>query len=145
MAKSLNKVMLIGRLGKEPEIRYSADGLAVANFNVATDESYKNNEGNKVSQTEWHRIVAFGKLAEICGEYLSKGKLVYIEGKLRTRTWTDKNGDKRYTTEIVASNMFILDSKNQNRQKPSKSQENPEESSSDVEEETPMKYIDIPF
>ena len=111
MARSLNKVMLIGRLGRDPEIRYSTDGLAIANFSVATDESYKDKSGNRQTQTEWHRIVAFGKLAEICGEYLMKGRLVYIEGRIRTRSWTDKNGEKKYTTEIIANNMFILDSK----------------------------------
>ena len=99
MARSLNKVMLIGRLGRDPEIRYSTDGLAIANFSVATDESYKDRSGNRQTQTEWHRIVAFGKLAEICGEYLMKGRQVYIEGRLKTRSWTDKNGDKKYTTE----------------------------------------------
>jgi single-strand DNA-binding protein len=111
MARTLNKVMLIGRLGRDPEIRYSTDGLAIANFSVATDESYKDRSGNRQTQTEWHRIVAFGKLAEICGEYLMKGRQVYIEGRLKTRSWTDKNGDKKYTTEIIANNMFILDAK----------------------------------
>jgi single-strand DNA-binding protein len=111
MARTLNKVMLIGRLGRDPEIRYTTDGLAIATLNIATDESYKDKNGNIQNQTEWHRVVLFGRLAEICGEYLTKGRQVYIEGKIRTRAWTDKSGNKRYTTEIVANNMFMLDSK----------------------------------
>jgi single-strand DNA-binding protein len=116
MGKTLNKVQLIGRLGKNPEVRYTTDGLAVANFNIATNESYTNKNGEKVEKTEWHRIVSFGKLAEICGEYLTKGRLVYVEGKLRTREWTDKKEVKRYATEIVATNMFILDPKQPKQQ-----------------------------
>ena len=111
MARTLNKVMLIGRLGRDPEIRYTTDGLAIATLSIATDESYKDKNGNLQTITEWHRVVIFGRLAEICGEYLAKGRQVYIEGKLRTRSWTDKNGDKKYTTEIIANNMFMLDSK----------------------------------
>ena len=111
MARTLNKVMLIGRLGRDPEIRYTTDGLAIATLSIATDESYKDKNGNLQTLTEWHRVVIFGRLAEICGEYLAKGRQVYIEGKLRTRSWTDKNGDKKYTTEIIANNMFMLDSK----------------------------------
>lgn len=104
---SLNKVTLIGRLGKDPEIRYTPSGLAVANFSMATSENWTK-EGQKESRTEWHRIVAFGKLAEICGEYLAKGKQVYIEGRIQTREWEDKEGNKRYTTEIVAGQMLML-------------------------------------
>ena len=111
MARTLNKVLLIGRLGKNPEIRYTPDGLAIANFSLATDEGYKGKDGNYQSNTEWHRIVAFGKLAEICGEYLTKGKQVYIEGKIQTRSWNDQNGDKRYSTEIIANNLIMLDSR----------------------------------
>lgn len=108
----LNKVMLIGRLGKDPEIRYTNAGVAIANFTIATSEDWKDKEsGEKKERTEWHRIVAFGKLGEICGEYLSKGKQVYIEGRLQTRAWDDKDGNKRYTTEIVASDMQFLDRK----------------------------------
>ena len=111
MARTLNKVLLIGRLGKNPEIRYTPDGLAIANFSVATDEGYKDKDGNYKSNTEWHRIVAFGKLAEICGEYLTKGKQVYIEGRIQTRTWNDQNGEKKYSTEIIANNLIMLDSR----------------------------------
>ncbi len=135
MARSLNKVMLIGRLGRDPEIRYSTDGLAIANFSVATDESYKDKSGNRQSQTEWHRVVAFGKLAEICGEYLTKGRQVYIEGRIKTRSWTDKNGDKKYTTEIIANNMFILDNKGDSAAKitPSSNEEaQPEQIEDDI-------------
>ena len=108
MAGGLNKAILIGNLGKDPEVRYTPSGLGVANFNIATSESWTNKEGAKETRTEWHRIVAFGKLAEICGEYLSKGKQVYIEGRIQTRDWEDQNGVKRYTTEIVASQMLML-------------------------------------
>ena len=134
MSRGLNKVMLIGRLGGNPEIRYTPDGNPVATFNVATNESYTNKSGERVTQTEWHRIVVFGKLAEIVGEYYSKGKKVYVEGKLRTRQWEDRNGNKRWTTEIVANNLFILDSKGE------------EFSSEETSiEDTPINDDDIPF
>ena len=111
----VNKATLIGRLGKDPEVRYTPDGTMITNFNLATDEQWKDKNGEKVQKTEWHRIVTFGKLAEICGNYLVKGKLVFIEGRIQTRSWEDKDGVKRYTTEIVASNMQMLDSKGQNK------------------------------
>ena len=111
----VNKVILIGRLGADPEVRYTPDGTMVVNFRIATDETYKNKQGEKVSKTEWHRIVVFGRLAEICGNYLGKGRLVFIEGKLQTRTWDDKDGNKRSLTEILASNMQMLESKGQGR------------------------------
>ncbi len=111
----VNKATLIGRLGKDPEVRYTPDGLMITNFNLATDEQWKDKSGQKVQKTEWHRIVTFGKLAEICGNYLAKGKLVFIEGRIQTRSWEDKDGVKRYTTEIVASDMRMLDSKGQSR------------------------------
>ena len=103
---SLNKVMLIGNLGRDPELRYTANGMAVATFSLATKERSKNED-----RTEWHRIVTWDKLAEICGKYLSKGKQVYIEGRLQTREWQDKDGNKRSTTEIVANVMQMLGSK----------------------------------
>ncbi len=109
----VNKVILIGRLGADPEVRYAQDGAMVTNFNLATDEQWKDKNGEKVQKTEWHRIVTFRKLAEICGSYLAKGRLVYIEGRLQTRNWDDKDGNKRYTTEIVASNMQMLERKEQ--------------------------------
>ena len=111
----VNKVILIGRLGKDPDVRYTPDGTMVTNFNLATDEQWKDKNGEKVQRTEWHRIVTWGKLAEICGNYLVKGKLVFIEGRIQTRSWEDKEGVKRFTTEIIASNMQMLDSKGQNK------------------------------
>lgn len=108
----LNKAMIIGRLGKDPEIRYTTSGMAIANFSVATSEEWKDKESNeKKERTEWHRIVAFAKLGEICGEYLSKGKQVYVEGRIQTRSWDDKEGNRKYTTEIVASDVQFLERK----------------------------------
>lgn len=107
---SVNKVILVGRLGADPEIRYTADGQPVATFRVATNEVWVKN-GERQEHTEWHRIVAFGRLAEICGEYLSKGRQVYIEGRLRTRSFEDRDGHRRYVTEIVASDMRMLGSR----------------------------------
>lgn len=104
----VNKVILIGNLGADPEVRYTPSGTAITNFQIATSESYTKKDGQKETKTEWHRIVAFSKLAEICGEYLSKGRQVYIEGKIQTRSWDDKDGNKRYTTEIVANTMKML-------------------------------------
>ena len=112
MAGSLNKVILIGRLGRDPEMRYTPSGQPVANFSVATDESYTSKDGQKVEKTEWHRIVVWGKQAEFCGNYLSKGRLVYVEGKLETRKWTDKDGAEKYTTEIKADRVLGLDKGN---------------------------------
>jgi single-strand DNA-binding protein len=107
----INKVILVGNLGRDPEVRYTADGQAVANFSVATSEKWKDkNSGELVERTEWHNIVAWRRLGEICGEYLAKGRLVYIEGKLQTRSW-EKDGVTRYTTEVVASEMKMLGSK----------------------------------
>lgn len=112
MARSLNKVMLIGRLGKDPEVRYTQGGSAVATFSLATNESWKDQEGNMQERTDWHNIVAWSKLAEICQQYLKKGKQVYIEGRIQTRSYDDKNtGAKKYITEIVASSMIMLDSR----------------------------------
>lgn len=111
----VNKVILIGRLGKDPEVRYTPDGTMVTTFNLATDEQRKDKNGEKIQRTEWHKIVTWGKLAEICGNYLVKGKLVFVEGRIQTRSWEDKEGVKRYTTEIIASNMQMLDSKGQNK------------------------------
>jgi single-strand DNA-binding protein len=104
----VNKVILIGNLGANPEVKYLSNGTTVANFRMATTENWVNRSGEKTTLTEWHRVVAFGRLAEICGEYLNKGKQVYVEGRLRTRTWEDKDGNKRSTTEIVASRMQML-------------------------------------
>ncbi len=101
---SVNKVILIGNLGKDPEVRFTPSGQAVATFSIATNEGWKGKDGQDQERTEWHRIVVWGKQAENCGEYLSKGRTVYIEGRLQTREWTDKEGQKRYTTEVVANN-----------------------------------------
>jgi single-strand DNA-binding protein len=110
--KSLNKVLLIGHLGKDPEVSYTASGVAVAKFSIATNERWKDQDGNTQERTEWHNIVAWRKLAEICGQYLKKGSKVYLEGRLQTRSWDDKNtGVKRYTTEIIADDLIMLDSK----------------------------------
>lgn len=111
-AKSLNKVTLIGNLGKDPELSYTASGVAVAKFSIATNERWKDQEGNVQERVEWHTIVAWRKLAEICGQYLKKGGKVYLEGKLQSRSWDDKNtGVKRYTTEIIADDLIMLDSR----------------------------------
>jgi single-strand DNA-binding protein len=108
---SLNKVMLIGNLGKDPEVRYTAGGTAVASFSVATSEKFKGKTGEWEEKTEWHNITLWARLAEIAGEYLSKGKTVYIEGRLQTRKWQDKEGKDRYTTEIVGEKMQMLSGK----------------------------------
>ena len=107
----VNKVILVGRLGRDPEIRYTPSGAAVANFSIATSDEWRDKEsGEKQEKTEWHRIVAWRRLGEICGEYLRKGSQVYIEGKLQTRSWEDRDGNTRYTTEVVAQTMQMLDS-----------------------------------
>jgi len=108
---SLNKAMLIGRLGQDPEVRYTQSNTAVANFSLATNERYKDRNGEYQERTEWHRIVAWGRTAEICQEYLNKGSLVYIEGPIQTREWEDKDGQKKYTTEVKALTMQMLDSR----------------------------------
>jgi single-strand DNA-binding protein len=109
---SVNKVILVGRLGRDPETRFTSGGQAVANFTMATDESYKDRSGTRQKRTEWHRIVLWGKLAEIAQQYLKKGMLVYIEGRIQTREWEDKrDGQKRTTTEIVGNTMKMLTSR----------------------------------
>ncbi|HEV2617068.1 MAG TPA: single-stranded DNA-binding protein [Candidatus Acidoferrales bacterium] len=110
---SVNKVILVGRLGRDPETRFTGGGQAVANFTLATDSTYKDRSGERQKKTEWHRIVVWSKLAEICQQYLKKGSLVYIEGRLQTREWEDKSGQKRSTTEIVASEMRMLGSRSE--------------------------------
>jgi single-strand DNA-binding protein len=108
---TVNKVMLIGRLGRDPEMRYTSSGTAVVNFSMATNHFTKDQNGNNSEQTEWHHIVAFGRTAEVAGEYLTKGRLVYIEGRLQTRSWDDPNGQKKYKTEVVCSNLQLLGGK----------------------------------
>jgi single-strand DNA-binding protein len=116
----VNKAILIGRLGGDPEVRYTPDGTMVTSFNLATNEQWKDKNGEKVQKTEWHRIVTFRKLAEICGNYLSKGSMVYVEGRIQTRAWEDKEGIKRTTTEIIAGGMQMLDSKGLTKEQDSK-------------------------
>jgi len=112
MQRGVNKVILVGNLGQDPEVRYMPNGNAVANISVATSETWKDkNSGDNQERTEWHRVVLFRRLGEIAGEYLKKGSKVYIEGKLQTRKWQDQNGQDRYTTEIVADQMQMLDTR----------------------------------
>ncbi len=108
MAGGVNKVILIGNLGADPEVRFTPGGQAVANFRIATSESWTDKNGQKQERTEWHRIVVWGKLAELCGEYLKKGRQCYVEGRLQTREWTDKENKKNYTTEVVANAVTFL-------------------------------------
>ncbi|MDP6530277.1 MAG: single-stranded DNA-binding protein [Arenicellales bacterium] len=109
MARGVNKAIIVGNLGRDPEVRYSANGNAIANVTIATTESWKDRQsGERQEKTEWHRVVFFSRLAEIAGEYLKKGSQVYIEGRLQTRKWEDREGNERYTTEIVASDMQML-------------------------------------
>ena len=105
---SVNKVILVGNLGRDPELRYTQQGTAVANFTLATNESFQRKDGNREERTEWHRIVAWGKTAELCSQYLSKGRSVYIEGRIQTRAWENKEGQKQKTTEIVAQSVQFL-------------------------------------
>lgn len=111
MARGLNKVMLIGNLGSDPEIKYAASGTAIANFRLATSENRKNREGEWEEETEWHRIVIFGKQAEFCKDYLRKGSKVFIEGRIQTRSWDDQSGQKKYSTEIIGLSIILLEPK----------------------------------
>ena len=131
----VNKVILVGNLGKDPEVKYLDNGVAVANFSLATTENYKNKEGAKVSQTEWHNIVLWRGLAEVAEKYLKKGASVYIEGKIKTRKWEDKDGNTRYNTEILADNMTMLGGKKDSQETPI---DPPQETTSD-------KADDLPF
>jgi single-strand DNA-binding protein len=140
---SLNKVMLIGNLGKDPEVRFTASGQAVASFSLATSEKFKGKSGEMEERTEWHNITLWGKLAEIAGEYLSKGKTVYIEGRLQTRKWQDKSGNDRYTTDIVGDKMQMLSPKGERSGggEPSSASK----SGGSSYEEPPFQDDDIPF
>ena len=136
----INKVILVGRLGRDPEVRYTPSGATVANFSIATSDEWKDKEtGQKQEKTEWHKIVAWRRLGEICGEYLRKGKQVYIEGKLQTRSWEDRDGNKRYTTEIVAQSMQMLDAQ------PRDMKVDPADPGFPVEEPITVPEDDIPF
>lgn len=144
---SLNKAMIIGRLGQDPDVRYTQSNTAVANMSIATSERYKDNMGEWKENTEWHRVVAWGRLAEICQEYLKKGSQVYIEGPIQTRKWEDKEGQTRYTTEIKALTMTMLDSKGEGAgdvpPKPDNSQ--PVSSNVDLNEDLDDIDDDLPF
>lgn len=147
MAKgSINKVMLIGNLGTDPEVRYLPNGNPVATINIATSESWRDKQsGEQQDRTEWHRVVMFNRLAEIVGEYLKKGSKVYIEGKLRTRKWQDKNGQDRYTTEVLADEMQMLDSKGGTSGGYTPQQSSSSEESSYSSDKAPAFDDDIPF
>ena len=158
MARGVNKVTLIGNLGNDPEVRYGASGNAVANVSLATTESWRDKDsGEQQEKTEWHRVVFFGKLAEIVGEYLKKGRQVYVEGRLQTNKWQDKEGNDRYTTQIVANEMQMLGSKDNNLNNQSFSPSNstasaeeekqPKEKKQSTSIESPMDDFDedIPF
>ncbi|PAU95731.1 single-stranded DNA-binding protein [Aliifodinibius salipaludis] len=144
---SLNKAMIIGRLGQDPDVRYTQSNTAVANLSVATSERYKDKQGEWKENTEWHRVVAWGRLAEICQEYLKKGSQVYIEGPIQTRKWEDKEGQTRYSTEIKALTMTMLDSKGESSgdvpPKPDNSQ--PVSSNVDLNEDFDDIDDDLPF
>ncbi len=138
----INKAILVGRLGKDPEVRYTPDGAMVTSFSLATDEQWKDKSGEKVQKTEWHNIVTFGKLAEICGNYLAKGLLVYIEGRIRTRAWEGKDGVKRYTTEIIAQDMKMLSPKGADR---GESRSAPDGHYSPFNDTAALPEDDVPF
>ena len=111
MARGVNKVILIGNLGSDPEVKYTPNGAPVANFSLATNESWNDKDGQRQERTEWHRLVLWSKLAEIAGQYLKKGAKIYVEGRLQTRSWDDQSGQKRYMTEVVVNDMQMLDSR----------------------------------
>jgi single-strand DNA-binding protein len=150
MSGSVNKVILIGRLGKDPEVKYTPSGTPVAKFTLATDEAFKDRAGEQQRRTEWHTIVAWSKLAEICGEYLTKGKQIYIEGSIRSRQWEDQGGNKRTAYEIVAREMKMLGSRADSERNapsapnraPAESEASPEPSPTSAPEITDE---DIPF
>ena len=150
MSGSINKVILIGNLGKDPEVRHLENGAVVANFSIATSETYKDRKtGEKVSQTEWHNIVAWRGLAEIAERYLKKGQKVYIEGKLKTRSWQDQDGNNRYSTEIITDNLTMLGNNNSNDSKSNfekqQSTNNDSKKSPEKEFSAPGEDDDLPF
>jgi single-strand DNA-binding protein len=136
----INKVILIGNLGKDPEIQSFDNGVKKASFSLATSESYKNKEGQKIEQTEWHNIILWRGLAEIAEKYLKKGTTIFLEGKIRTRTWEDKEGNKRYTTEIVGDNLTMLSRRENTNAAPQESQQT-EDNSTDLS----APADDLPF
>ena len=128
----VNKVILVGNLGKDPDVKYLDNGVAVANFSLATTENYKNKEGERVSQTEWHNIVLWRGLAEVAEKYLKKGASIYIEGKIKTRKWEDKEGITRYSTEILGDNMTMLGGRSSSEDKIETTSESEENSKDDL-------------
>lgn len=143
---TVNKAIIIGRLGKDPDMRYSPSGTAVANFSVATNHATKDAEGNWSEQTEWHNVVAFGRSAEFAGEYLKKGSQVFIEGRLQTRSWEDQSGQKKYRTEIIALELQALGSKSASGSSAAaKPKETPAPQANDQAEEPPVEEDDLPF
>lgn len=138
MSKDLNLCQFIGRLGQAPEVRYTQDGGAVANLNLACSDDYKDKQGNKVEQTEWVRVVAFGRLAEIMQQYLAKGSQVYVSGKIKTRKWQDKQGVDRYTTEIVADQMQMLGEKSGSQPNQAPKPQSNENTEFDVNDDIPF-------
>ena len=137
----INKVILIGNVGKDPEVRHLDSGVAVASFSLATSETYRNKDNQKVTNTEWHNIVVWRGLAEVAEKYVKKGNPLYIEGKIRTRSWDDKDGNKRYTTEIIADTMQMLGSKQSNEESASA----PENASVENIENVSTEEDDLPF
>lgn len=150
---SVNKVILVGRLGQDPELKYTPSGASVCNFSLATSENWVDKSGQKAERTEWHRIVVWGKLAELCNQYLSKGRQAYVEGKLQTRSWEDQSGQKRYTTEIMASTVQFLggastgasSSQNQNNQYQGQEQSNQTKQQPEIVSDSSFAADDIPF
>ena len=142
MAANLNKAMIIGNLGVDPEVRYTQSGTAVCNLRIATHERWTSKDGEPGERTEWHNVVVFGKTAENCGNYLSKGRAVYIEGRLQTRKWEDKDGNDRYTTEIVANTVQFLGGRNDDADPP---RNQPNNSSSRSGYDASFDDDDIPF
>lgn len=140
---SLNKVMLIGNLGKDPEVRFTASGQAVASFSLATSEKFKSKNGEWEERTEWHNITLWGKLAEIAGEYLTKGKTIFVEGRLQTRKWQDKSGNDRYTTDVVCDKMQMLSPKGE--RSGGEFAASPQKAGAGNYEEPPFQDDDIPF
>ena len=149
MARGLNKVMLIGNLGADPEIKYSQSGTPFANFRLATSENRKNSEGEWESKTEWHKVVMIGRQAEVCKDYLHKGSKIFIEGRLQTRSWDDQDGQKHYVTEIVGFNMVMLDPKgmdtSMNVPEPPESPLPDADITPEPSEDVPKEEDDLPF
>jgi single-strand DNA-binding protein len=139
---SINKVILIGNLGRDPELRYTQSGQAVANFSLATTDRFSNREGERQERTEWHRVTVWGKTAENCAQYLNKGRSVYVEGRLQTREWEDKEGQKRRTTEVIAQTVQFLGGRGQSSGAPAGGGE---AGGGGFREETPPQGDDIPF